>query len=106
MTRVTKRSRVRRGEGVFEALGFSPEKAQCLRVRSQLLTALQTAIEKKGIPQAAAAKLLGITQPRVSNLLRGRIDLFSTDALIELLARVGIGVRLTLRPLPPSGRAA
>ena len=96
----------KRASGVFEALGFTTHEGQHLRVRAQLLVALQETIRKRGIRQASAAKLLGITQPRVSNLLCGRIDLFSTDALIELLGRVGIGVRLTLKPLPRTGRAA
>ena len=42
--------------------------------------------------------MLRVTQPRVSDLLRGRIDLFSTDALIDMLARLGVGVRLVVRP--------
>lgn len=96
----------RQGPGIFEDLGFSPQEAQHLHVRAQLMSALRETIRKRGISQAVAAKLLGITQPRVSNLLRGRIDLFSTDALIELLARVGIGVRVTLKPLPRTGHAA
>jgi predicted XRE-type DNA-binding protein len=91
---------------VFEALGYPPDQAQHLLIRSQLLAALQRLLRKKGLSQARMAKLLAITQPRVSNLMAGRIDLFSTDALIELLARLGIGVRLTLGPLPKKRPAA
>jgi predicted XRE-type DNA-binding protein len=50
------------------------------------------------LKHAEAAKVLRVTQPRVSDLLRGRIDLFSTDALIDMLARFGVGVRLVVRP--------
>ncbi|TKB67354.1 MAG: hypothetical protein E8D52_12285 [Nitrospira sp.] len=50
--------------------------------------------------QRTAAKALGVTQPRVSDLLRGRIDLFSTDALIDMLARLGATVRLTVKVRP------
>lgn len=50
------------------------------------------------LKQAEAAKMLRVTQPRISDLLRGRIDLFSTDTLIDLLARLGVGVRLVVKP--------
>ncbi len=51
----------------------------------------------RGLKQKSAAKTLGVIQPRVSDLLRGRIDLFSTDALIDMLARLGATVRLTVK---------
>lgn len=81
---------------VFRDLGFSPEEAEHLLVRSDLMIAVQKALDRRGVKQADAAKLLGVTQPRVSDLLRGRIDLFSSDALIDMLARLGIRVRLVL----------
>jgi len=59
---------------------------------------VQNAIASKGLKQADAAKILNVSQPRVSDLLRGRIDLFSTDALIDMLARLGVRVRLVLKP--------
>jgi predicted XRE-type DNA-binding protein len=55
---------------------------------------LEKELGSRGLKQAQAAKLLGISQPRVSDLLRGRVELFSADALIDLLARLGIKVRL------------
>ena len=61
---------------------------------------VQKLIELRGLKQRTAAKLLGVTQPRVSDLLRGRIDLFSTDALIDMLARLGATVRLTVKIRP------
>ena len=81
---------------VFRDLGFSREEAEHLLIRSDLMIALQKALARRGVKQADAAKILGVTQPRVSDLLRGRIDLFSTDALIDMLARLGIRVRLVL----------
>ena len=54
-------------------------------------------IASRRLTQKAAAKILGVTQPRVSDLLRGRIDLFSSDALIDILARLGAQVRLTVK---------
>jgi predicted XRE-type DNA-binding protein len=83
---------------VFRDVGFPAEQAEHLLVRSDLLIQLQKAIASRGTKQSAAAKLLKVTQPRVSDLLRGRIDLFSTDTLIDMLARLGIHVRLVLKP--------
>lgn len=83
---------------VFRDLGFSREEAEHLLIRSDLMIAVQKALERRALKQADAAKLLRVTQPRISDLLRGRIDLFSTDALIDMLARLGIRVRLVLSP--------
>jgi predicted XRE-type DNA-binding protein len=89
--------RITRSTGnVFRDLGFSTEEAEHLLIRSDLMVAAQKAIQRRGLKQAEAAKILGVRQPRVSDLLRGRIDLFSTDALIDMLARLGIRVRVVL----------
>ncbi len=58
---------------------------------------LQKVVAARGFKQDETAKLLRVTQPRVSDLLRGRIDLFSTDTLIDMLARLGIRIRLVLQ---------
>lgn len=81
---------------VFRDVGFSHDAAEHLLVRSDLMIAAQKALGRRALTQAEAARTLGVTQPRVSDLLRGRIDLFSTDALIDMLARLGIRVRVTL----------
>jgi predicted XRE-type DNA-binding protein len=86
---------------VFRDLGFSKEESEHLLVRADLLIQVQKTITSKRLTQAEAATMLRVTQPRVSDLLRGRIDLFSTDALIDMLARLGIGVRLLLKPSKP-----
>lgn len=83
---------------VFRDLGFAAEEAEHLLVRADLLIQLQKALASRGLTQGKAAKLLRVTQPRISDLLRGRIDLFSTDSLIDMLARLGIHVRFVLRP--------
>ncbi len=75
-----------------------PEESEHLLVRADLLIQLQTTLASRGLKQAEAAKVLRVTQPRVSDLLRGRIDLFSTDALIDMLARLGVGIRLVVKP--------
>ena len=92
------RAKMTRSTGnVFRDLGFPPDEAEHLRIRSDLLIQLQKIISSRRLKQAEAAKLLGVTQPRVSDLMRGRIDLFSVDTLIDMLARLGIRVRLIFR---------
>ena len=83
---------------VFRDLGFSGDEAEYLKVRAELMAHLQKAITARGLKQAAAAELLGVTQPRVSDLMRGRIDLFSIDTLIDMLARLGIRAKLVPHP--------
>ena len=82
---------------VFRDVGFSADESEHLLVRADLLIQLQKTLESRGLKQAEAAKILRVTQPRVSDLLRGRIDLFSTDALIDMLARLGVLVRLVVK---------
>ena len=83
---------------VFRDVGFSPEEAEHLMVRAELLMSLQETIRARGLKQIEAARLLGVTQPRVSDLMRGRIDLFSIDTLIDMLAKMGIRAKLVLQP--------
>ena len=85
---------------VFRDMGFRREKAEHLLIRADLMIQVQKLVAARGLKQKAAAKTLGVTQPRVSDLLRGRIDLFSTDALIDMLARLGATVRLTVKVRP------
>ena len=79
---------------VFRDLGFRREEAEHLLIRADLMIEVQKLIASRRLKQKAAAKILRVTQPRVSDLLRGRIDLFSTDALIDMLARLGARVRV------------
>jgi predicted XRE-type DNA-binding protein len=87
---------------VFRDVGFRREVAEHLLVRADLMIQVQELIAARGIKRRAVAKALGVMQPRVSDLIRGRIDLFSTDALIDMLIRLGETVRLTVKV----GRAA
>jgi predicted XRE-type DNA-binding protein len=84
----------------FADLGFDAEEAQNLLLRSQTMMAVAQWYEASGLTQAAAAKALGITQPRVNQLLRGKIGEFSLDALVNMAARVGMRVALTIKPAP------
>lgn len=90
---------------VFLDLGFDAEEAAHLEVRSALMFALRKVIEDGGLTQAKAAKLLGATQPRISDLVRGRIDLFSIDSLVDMLARAGIKVAVECSPMLQRGAA-
>ena len=83
---------------VFRDLGFPPDDALHLKVRSELMLSLQKSIAARGLKQGEAAELLGVTQPRVSDLVRGRIDLFSIDTLIDMLAKLGIRAKVVLQP--------
>ena len=83
---------------VFRDLGFPPEEAEHLLLRSTLMTQVLKIIESRGLTQAQAAKLMGVTQPRISDLARGKIDLFSIDTLVDMLARAGMKVGVTLNP--------
>lgn len=82
---------------VFKDLGFGPEEAEHLRIRSDLMIEVRRLIKARGLTQARAAKLFGVTQPRISNLVRGRIDLFSIDTLIDMLAQAGVRVHVSVR---------
>lgn len=97
MAKKLKRKATRSSGNVFRELGFPAGEAEHLKIRSDLMIQLQRLIESRGLKQAEAAKILRVTQPRVSDLLRGRIELFSTDALIDMLALFGVRVRLVLK---------
>lgn len=77
---------------IFSDLGFAPEEALNLKVRSDLMIEISKMIEEQGLTQTAAAKLLKVTQPRISDLVRGKIKRFSVDSLIEMLGHAGANV--------------
>ena len=89
---------IRRGSGnVFRDLGASEAEAENLRVRSLLMMRLERLIRAEGWTQREAARVLGVTQPRVSDLTRGKIDRFSVDSLIGLLGRCGLIVTVVAK---------
>ena len=81
---------------VWDAIEDTPAEAAHMRIRATLMTALRDHIERAGLSQAQAAKILGITQPRVSDLMRGKIDLFAIDSLVSMLAAAGLQVELRI----------
>lgn len=82
---------------VFRDLGFGREAAENLRLRSELMMRITDYYEKSGLTQARAAKALGLTQPRLNALLRGRLSVFSLDALVNIASRAGLSVRLVVK---------
>lgn len=91
-------AKIRRSSGnVFADLGFAPEEARQLRIRSDLMIKLEQCIARRGWTQAEAARFLGVTQPRISDLVRGKIDRFSIDTLVALLERAGMQVFVTAK---------
>ena len=80
---------------VFRDLGFDIDESENLRIRSDLMIELSELIQNKGWTQAQAAELMGVSQPRISDLVRGKIDRFSIDSLIAMLGSAGVRVRIT-----------
>lgn len=85
---------------VFADLGFSADEAQNLQLRSQTMSALANWYEASGLTQAQAAKVLGVTQPRLNQVLKGKINDFSLDALVNMVTSTGMRVGLTIKPAP------
>ncbi len=84
-----------RYQSVWDAIEDSPARAENLKLRSSLMLVLKRHIENEGLSQTEAAKAFGVTQPRISNLMRGKIELFGLDMLVNMLAAAGL--RVTLR---------
>ncbi|MEX1185624.1 MAG: XRE family transcriptional regulator [Gemmatimonadaceae bacterium] len=91
-------TRIHRSTGnVFRDVGFPPEEAENLRIRSELMIQVRKILEGRKLTQAAAAKVFGVTQPRISDLVRGRIELFSIDGLVNMLAHSGVRVSIVVK---------
>jgi predicted XRE-type DNA-binding protein len=90
---------VKSSGNVFVDVGFTPAEAHNLRMRSEVMTALRRFIEKEGLTQAAAARRLKVTQPRISDLTQGKISRFSLDTLVNMLVDAGLGVELRITGL-------
>ncbi len=86
----------RRFASVWDAIEDTPAQAENMKLRSALMIALKDHIDHSGLNQAKAAKVLGVTQPRVSDLMRGKINLFSLDTLVEMAAAAGLHVKMRI----------
>ena len=86
-----------RHTSVWDAIEDTPGEAAHMKARSSLMSAVIAHIEKNGLTQAQAAKQFGVTQPRISDLMRGKIDLFNLDTLVNMLATAGLRVEMKLK---------
>ena len=87
----------KRFASVWDAIEDTPEEAENMKLRASLMMALTDQIGRAGLTQSEAAKLLGVTQPRISDLVRGKIELFAIDALVNMAPAAGLHVELKLR---------
>jgi predicted XRE-type DNA-binding protein len=85
----------KRFDSVWDAIE-DPGEAENMKLRAKLMRAIINHIEKRKLSQAAAAKLMGVTQPRISDLVRGKVDLFSIDMLINMASAAGLQVDLKI----------
>lgn len=75
-------------KSVFDDLGFSDTEAYHIKIRAALMHAIEEELDQRDLTQAKASKLLGVSQPRISDLKRGKIRLFTIDMLIKMLAKL------------------
>jgi len=96
---------ITKGSGsVFADLGFSAAESRNLHIRAEMMTALRKFIEKERWTQAEAAKRLKVSQPRISDLIRGKISRFSLDTLVNMLTDAGLSIDFRIKT--PSRRVA
>jgi predicted XRE-type DNA-binding protein len=79
-------------ENVFVDCGFPPAEAENLRIRAKLMMALTGYIQERKITQSRAARIMGVSQPRISDLIRGKIGLFTIDTLVNMVTAAGLKV--------------
>jgi len=92
-------SNKKRFSNVWDAIEDTPEQAENMKLRAVLMSALKDRIEKLELTQAQAAKLLGVTQPRVSDLMRGKINLFALDILVNMATSADMHVDMQVRKI-------
>lgn len=86
-----------RFSNVWDAIEDTQEEAENMKLRSALMTALKQHITRVKMSQAEAAKLFGVTQPRVSDLMRGKVNVFGLDALVNMAAAAGLHIEMRVR---------
>jgi len=82
---------------VWDAIEDTPEEAENMKLRSALMMELKNHLIRTQMSQAQAAQLFGVTQPRISDLMRGKINLFGLDALVNMAAAAGLHIELRVR---------
>ena len=83
---------------VWDAIEDSANEAASMKLRAELANEIIERMRERKLTQAKAAQLIGVTQPRISDLMRGRLDLFSLDALVDMADRVGLRTRMIVSP--------
>ena len=95
---MTEKLKIDRGSGnVFADIGFAPDEALNLQLRSDLMTRIERYVARSGLSQTKAAQAFGVTQPRLNDLMRGKIDKFSLDALVNMLGHAGMRVEMRIK---------
>ena len=96
-------------ENVFVDCGFPPTEAENLRIRAKMMMALIGYIQERKITQSRAARVMGVSQPRISDLVRGKIGLFTIDTLVNMVTAAGLKVDVDItagRPRPKKKQVA
>jgi predicted XRE-type DNA-binding protein len=88
-------------ENVFVDCGFPPAEAENLRIRAKMMMALTGYIQERKITQSHAARIMGVSQPRISDLIRGKTGLFTIDTLVNMLTAAGLKVDVDVTPGRP-----
>lgn len=99
----------KRNENVFLDCGFPPTEAENLRIRAKMMMALSDYIQERKITQSRAARIMGVLQPRISDLVRGKIGSFTIDTLVNMVTAAGLKVDVDItagRPGPKNKRVA
>jgi len=95
---MTKRLKIENGsENVFVDVGFQPDLAHNLLLRAEMMIRVERFVKQGRMTQQAAARVLGVTQPRLNQLLKRKIELFSLDALVNMLSNAGMRVELRVK---------
>ena len=81
---------------VWDAIEDTPQQAENMKLRSALMMELKAHLAHTGITQKQAAELFGVSQPRISDLMRGKIDLFALDALVNMAAAAGLRIEMKI----------
>lgn len=91
---------------VFDAIAKAPAEAENMKLRARLMDMLRHRIRSEPWTQVQAAERLGVTQPRISDLMRGKISVFSLDALVEMLATSGVVLEINAKVAGSSQKEA
>lgn len=84
-------------DSVWDAIEDSPSAAASLRLRAEIANAVIEEIRRQGLTQSSAAALCSVSQPRVSDLMRGRLNLFSLDSLVDMASKLGLNTSVSVR---------